>query len=252
MKTLEVLFTPAELAALPNRDLGGTVCVVFDILRATSTIVTALANGAGAVIPVEEISEARAWRERQPGVLLAGERQGVKIRGGRSGEPDFDLGNSPREFTPEIVRGRTIVTTTTNGTRALRVCRKASVILVGSFLNLGATARRLRQLAPKNLLLVCSGTGEQAALEDALAAGALCELLEADFAGGRTADSAQMARELHRKLGGDLPGAMRLSANGRRLLALPELRADVDFCLQKDTLNLSAGLGIDGVVRKLA
>jgi 2-phosphosulfolactate phosphatase len=251
MKTLEVLFTPAELAGLPHRDLSGTVCVVFDVLRATSTIINALANGATGVIPVGEISEARAWRERQPGVLLAGERQGVKIRGAKAGEPDFDLGNSPREFTPEIVRGKTIVTTTTNGTRALRVCRKASVVLVSSFLNLDATAQRLRKIAPKNLLLVCSGTGEQAALEDALAAGALCELLEEGFAGGRTSDSAQMARELHRRLGDDLPGAMRLSANGRRLLALPELRGDVDFCLQKDVINLSAGLGADGIVRKL-
>jgi 2-phosphosulfolactate phosphatase len=250
MKTLEVLFTPAELAVLPQRDLRGTVCVVFDILRATSTIITALANGAAAVIPVEEISEAQAWRKKQPGVLLAGERQGVKIRGDRAGEPDFDLGNSPREFTAEMVRGKTIVTTTTNGTRALRACRGAKIILAGSFLNLGATARQLRKIPPKSLLLVCSGTGEQAALEDTLAAGAMCELLEGDFAGGRTADSAQMARELYLRMGGDLPGAMRFSANGRRLLAMPELRGDVPFCLQKDVINLTAGLGADGVIRK--
>jgi 2-phosphosulfolactate phosphatase len=249
MKTLEVLFTPAELAVLPQRDLGGTVCVVFDILRATSTIIAALANGAAAVIPVEDIPEAQVWRKKQPEILLAGERQGVKICG-RAGEPDFDLGNSPREFTAEIVRGKTIVTTTTNGTRALRACKGAKTILVGSFLNLGATARRLRKIAPKNLLLVCSGTGEQAALEDVLATGALGELLEEDFAGGRTADSAQMARELYRRMGGDLPGAMRFSANGRRLLGMPELRGDVPFCLQKDVINLTADLGADGVIRK--
>jgi 2-phosphosulfolactate phosphatase len=250
MKTLEVLFTPAEVAVLSKRDLSRTVCVVFDVLRATSTIVTALANGAAAVVPVGEISEALAWRRKQPDVLLAGERQGVKIRGADAAGVDFDLGNSPREFTAEVVRGRTIVTTTTNGTRALRACRGAKTILAASFLNLGATARSLRKMAPKNLLLVCSGTGEQAAIEDALAAGALSERLQDDFAGGRIADSAQMARELHLSLGKNLSAGMRLSANGRRLLALPDLCGDVKFCLQTDVLNLTAVLEEDGAVRK--
>ena len=79
MKTLEVLFTPAEFAALPQRDLRRTVCVVFDILRATSTMVTALANGAAAVLPVAEIAEALAARAHLPDALLAGERDGFRI-----------------------------------------------------------------------------------------------------------------------------------------------------------------------------
>src|ERR1039458_9677250 len=103
---IDTLLTPAELPALARRDLRGAACVVFDVLRATSTFVTALRNGANAVIPAAEISEALAIRKKQPQILLGGERDGVKIRAAQSGGTDFDLGNSPREFTPEIVRGR--------------------------------------------------------------------------------------------------------------------------------------------------
>src|SRR5450631_4116363 len=107
--TLEVLFTPAEFAALSDRDLSQTICVVFDVFRATSTIVTALANGAAAVIPVAEIADAVAIRRRRPEVLLAGEREGLRIRADLSGGIDFDLGNSPREFTAALIRDKTIV-----------------------------------------------------------------------------------------------------------------------------------------------
>src|SRR5712691_4483564 len=105
---LEVLFAPAEFAALAQRDLSGTVCVVFDVLRATSSIVMALANGATAIVPVAEISEALKIRERDPRVLLAGERDGLRIQGDQTGGVGFDLGNSPREFTREKVSGKTI------------------------------------------------------------------------------------------------------------------------------------------------
>src|SRR5689334_12937954 len=118
--SLEVLFAPAEFVALRERDLRDTVCVVFDVLRATSSMVTALANGAEAIIPVSEIAEALAIQERNPRVLLAGERDGVRIQSALTGGIAFDLGNSPREFTRENVSGKTIVITTTNGTRALR------------------------------------------------------------------------------------------------------------------------------------
>ena len=101
---IEVILTPAELPALAKRDLRETVCVVFDVLRATSTFVTALHHGAKAIIPVCEIAEALAIRKRQPDVLLGGERQGVKIRAELAGGIDFDFGNSPREYTPESRR----------------------------------------------------------------------------------------------------------------------------------------------------
>src|SRR5262249_38244053 len=120
--TMEVLFTPAEFYALRARDLTGTVCVVFDVLRATSTMMTALENGAKKIIPVAEIEEALMVRHSQPEVVLAGERDGLRIRAHQTGSVDFDLGNSPREFTRSAIEGKTVVISTTNGTRALRAC----------------------------------------------------------------------------------------------------------------------------------
>lgn len=247
--TLEVLFTPADFSALNQRDLGATVCVVFDVLRATSTMVTALANGAAAILPVEQIAEALAVRRRQPAVLLAGERHGVRIRADLTGGIEFDLGNSPREFTPEKVRDRTIVMTTTNGTLALRACLPAQTVLAGSFLNLRRTAGFLAREKPEHLLLVCGGTYEQAAYEDLLGAGALADLLWPQYSAGAVADSAYMARRLFQLERNDLAAAFAQSRNGRRLLALPELCDDLPFCLRQDAFPLIAKLDQDGLVK---
>jgi 2-phosphosulfolactate phosphatase len=243
---LEVLFTPAEFAALASRDLSGTVCVVFDVLRATSTIATALHNGAKAVIPVAEISEALELKKSRPDVLLGGERDGVRIS---TGGIDFDLGNSPREYTPTKVRGKTIVSTTTNGTRALRACAGAKMILAASFLNLGATAEFLRRNKIGLILIVCAGTGENAALEDTLAAGAMCEVVSGGFGGGANAASVKAAQQAYAKAKSNLSGAMRDSENARRLLANPDLRDDVALCLQRDTCWLVARMKTDGVIQ---
>src|SRR5882757_7019986 len=160
---IEIILTPAELPALAQRDLRATACVVFDVLRATSTFVTALHHGAKAIIPVSEITEAIAFKNSESGIrnsesiLLGGERNGVRIS---AGGIDFDLGNSPREYTPEKVHGKTIVSTTTNGTRALRACANTQTVLAASFLNLTATAEFLRRENFQNIVLVCAGTGE--------------------------------------------------------------------------------------------
>lgn len=240
--SLEALFSPAEFAALAGRDLSKTACVVFDVLRATSTIVTALAHGAEAIIPVAEIPEALALRKAQPNVLLAGERDGLRIRADLTGGIDFDLGNSPREFTAEKVKGRTIVLSTTNGSRALRACAHAQEVFVGSFLNLRATANHLLSKSYSNVLLICSGTHNESALEDALGAGALTELLWDHFSKGHVADSAQIALQIYQRNSTDLIKAVELSRNGRRLLSLPELRDDVAWCLRRDTFPLIASM----------
>jgi len=243
---IETLLTPAELPALARRDLRGTACVVFDILRATSTFVTALQNGAQAVIPVGEIAEAVARRRQSPDVLLAGERDGVKIRAALSGGVDFDFGNSPREFRPEKVRGKTIVSTTTNGTRALRAGAGAKIVLASSFLNLGATAKFLNSSRPEEILLICAGTGEGVALEDVLAAGALAGLV-----GGEFSDATEIASRTFLSAKNDLPSAIASSQNARRLLAIPELRADVAFCTQRDIFKSVAAMDADGALRLL-
>jgi 2-phosphosulfolactate phosphatase len=271
---IETILTPAELPALAQRDLRATACVVFDVLRATSTFVTALHHGAKAIIPVSEIAEAveikkaESGKQKAESILLGGERNGVRIS---ADGIDFDLGNSPREYTPEKVRGKTIVSTTTNGTRALRACVGAKTILASSFLNLTATAEFLRQNHFENILLVCAGTGENQADEDMLAAGALCELLgwwgerpcEPVFAAahhgsrGRSphqsdqelTNSSQIALRTWLEAKPDLAAAIGRSQNGRRLLAIPELRDDVAFCLQRDIFPLIAKMESDGAIR---
>src|SRR6476620_758231 len=97
----DVILAPGEIETLSTRDLQSTTCVVFDVFRATSTIITALARGANTITPVSEIHGALEMRKRNPEVLLAGERDGVRILAHQTGGVDFDLGNSPREFTPE-------------------------------------------------------------------------------------------------------------------------------------------------------
>jgi 2-phosphosulfolactate phosphatase len=251
---IEAILTPAELPALAQRDLRATACVVFDVLRATSTFVTALHYGAKAIIPVSEISEALAIKTKQSDVLLGGERNGVRIS---ADGIEFDLGNSPLEYTPEKVRGKTIVSTTTNGTRALRACVGSKIILASSFLNHTATADFLRLENFENILLVCAGTGEDRADEDVLAAGALLELLVGSSrCDDRTAqrddptisDSTEIARQAWLKAKSDLAAVIGRSQNGRRLLATPELREDVAFCLQRDIFPLVAKMGNNGAI----
>lgn len=247
---LEVVLSPAELPGLRERDLSETVCVVFDVLRATTSMISALANGAEAIIPVAEISEALAIRQNTPDVLLAGEREGLRIRSGLTGSVDFDFGNSPREFTAEKVQGRTIVMTTTNGTRALRACAGAKTVLISSFLNLRATYLWLIDQRPSTLFLVCSGTFDEPAIEDILAAGAVCERIWPIYSGGHVSDSAEVARRIYPLLQYDLLGAMKHSRNGRRLFSNPELRSDVWFSVQRETQSFIAELLWDGTVRR--
>jgi 2-phosphosulfolactate phosphatase len=247
-RRLETLFTPADFARLPERDLRGATCVVFDVLRATSSMVTALAHGAREIFPVADIAEALARRRARPELLLAGERDGRRIGAARTGGVEFDLGNSPREFRPEVVAGRSLVMTTTNGTRALRACAGAARVYGAAFLNLGTLVARLQAAPPEHLLVVCGGTFEEAALEDALAAGALLEALWPRYAAGHVSDAAVIARALFHRHGRDLPRAFRLARNGRRLLEQPALREDVAFCARRDVFAVLPALEGDRLV----
>ncbi|MEP6663740.1 MAG: 2-phosphosulfolactate phosphatase [Verrucomicrobiota bacterium] len=246
---IEVLFSPAEFAALQQRDLSESTCVVFDILRATTSMMTALAHGAERIFPVAEIAEAIALRQTDSEILLAGEREGLRILAAQTGSVDFDLGNSPREFTAVKVRGKSIAMTTTNGTRALQSCAGAKRILIGSFLNLNALAENLRQENPSHLILVCAGTFEETAYEDTLAAGVLVDLLSQEMK-VNFSDSAHLARQIFQHMGTSLLEAMQFSRNGRRLLSNPDLRDDVSFCLQRDTLSLVADMR-EGFVKRI-
>jgi len=254
---IEAFLTPSELTGLAGRNLREKVCVVFDVLRATSTFATALNNGAAGIIPVGEISEALELKKQRPDVLLGGERNGLKIHvNGR----DFDFGNSPREYAPEKVRGRTIVSATTNGTRAVRACMGAGTVIASSFLNLSATSNFLLERKFESVLLVCAGTGERAALEDILAAGALCATLaphgtapattSQSHASTTLSDSAQLALAAFKQGQADLSGTIFNSENARRLLGIPELREDVEFCLRRDVYEFVAALK-EGAIRSV-
>ncbi|WP_066637354.1 2-phosphosulfolactate phosphatase [Desulfolucanica intricata] len=157
---INVISTADNTAAA---DLTGQVVVVFDVLRACSTIVTALANGCKRVIPVVSVEEARSVNK--PGVILGGERNAVKI-------PGFTCGNSPLEYSPETVSNRTVVLTTTNGTRAINgaLAARAKELYVGCILNAGAVGRLLWN-KHNDVCLVCAGTKGQFSLEDTFAAG---------------------------------------------------------------------------------
>ena len=250
MKKIEVLFSPAEFEALHRRNLAGTTCVVFDVLRATSSIITALANGARSVTPVATIDEALGEKARDPVVLLAGERDGVKITAKLTGSIDFDFGNSPREFAEASLAAKSIVMTTTNGTRALKACSGAKEIVVGSLLNLSATAAYFQACQVEDLLVVCSGTYEEASYEDLLGAGALVNAVWNSFRDGHMADSAQIARNAYLAAEGDLLHAMQFARNARRLLGIPELKEDVRFCLQRDAFPLVATMDQRGRITR--
>lgn len=251
-RTLHVLLSPADYQAAARSGFAGKACVVFDVLRATSVMVTGLAYGVVGFLPVSEIADAVAARTHLPGSLLAGERGGLRINASQSGGVEFDLGNSPREFRSEKVRETIVITTTTNGTRAIRCCETASKVAVASFLNLGATSRWLQRHTAGDVILVCAGTGDLVAFEDVMAAGALCERLAQQTNEFLLSDAAQLARCGFRASAGNLYDAVIASANGRRLWENPELRDDVEFCLRNDAFDLVGVRGADGIFRSVA
>ncbi len=166
----------------PDALVGGTA-VIIDILRASSTMMTALRNGAAKVVPCGTPDEAFQIRQSsEPGtVLLGGERGGVRIEG-------FDLGNSPAEYGSSVVSGRTVAFTTTNGTRALLKASAAAEILIGSFLNRQALAERLHKEA-RPTHLICAGTDGAITAEDVLFAGAIVDLLQRSATNGNSSVS---------------------------------------------------------------
>jgi 2-phosphosulfolactate phosphatase len=157
-------------------ELAGKTAVVIDVLRASTTISWAFQSGAEEVIVCQEIDEAhRIAEEFPPGdVVLGGERDGMPIEG-------FDLGNSPEEYTPVAVSGKSLVFTTTNGTRAMRRCRQAERVLIASFVNAGAIFQELVTL--DEVHIVCAGTRGQYSRDDILMAGLLVERLDRHGAG---------------------------------------------------------------------
>jgi 2-phosphosulfolactate phosphatase len=235
---------------VPSGRLTGGVAVVIDVLRATTTIIHALAAGCVCVRPIADVDEARKLADQMPAgkVILAGERGGVMI-------PGFDRGNSPREFTAENSHGCTLVFTTTNGTRALLRATEAERVLIAGFVNYSAVCEQL--LAdPRPVHILCAGCDGEPSLEDSLLAGAFIEYLCDQFE-LQLNDSARLAWDCFENQGLVLPSALELGRSGQGLLKLGfaadiEAAAEIDrFAivpeLRRDPMRIE--IGAAGVVR---
>lgn len=235
MHSLRVHLLPA--LTTPDEMSGRTV-VVIDILRATTTIAHGLAAGARRVIACAELNAARELAKSFPAgeALLGGERDGLPPEG-------FDLGNSPADYTPEKVAGKTIVFTTTNGTQAMLRCDRAQRVYLGAFVNLSAICGALAEC--DNVDLLCAGTNGQITHEDVLFAGAVVEKLTGDDSAPHVElnDSARLAQDSWRALGAKfadprlLTEALLQSHGGRNVSALG-LQDDIVTAAQIDRFEV--------------
>lgn len=225
-KSIEVCLTPALLDLYAIED---SIVVVIDVLRATSSIVYGIDNGATAIIPVANVEDCLNYSGK--GFLLAAERDGKVVEG-------YDFGNSPFSYTTEKVGGRTVVLTTTNGTKALHMARKrAHQVVMGSFLNLQALCNWLKN-QDKSVLLLCAGWKDKFNLEDTLFAGAVVAELRKEFT--HFDDSSVAAEDLYTLAKDDLRGYLHKSSHSHRLAEL-NIEEDVRFCLQ---LNLCQAIPV--------
>lgn len=223
---LPELFSPATLA--------DGVAVVIDILRASTTMTAALSAGATRVIPCGEVKDAHEQAAQLAGdVILGGERGGKRIAG-------FELGNSPAEYRAETVRAKTVVFTTTNGTRALLRAQFARRVLVGSFWNLHALLELLAR-ETGTVHLVCAGTDGEITLEDVLFAGAVAtglgHAVEVDTGSDDATQLALSGFAAHTRSAGDFLAALRGSRGGRNLCTLG-MEGDIELAAMWDTVNV--------------
>ncbi len=232
VKTIDVCLTP-EL--LPQHDLSDQTVVIVDILRATSSMVTAFAHGVERIRPVAHPEECRTWRTQ--GYLIAGERDGKKIA-------DFDLGNSPLEYQPDRMQGQSLAMTTTNGTLAIEMAKGARQLITASFLNLRAVVNFLTA-QETSVVVVCAGWKGHVNLEDTLFAGALVDQLRSHFQAG--SDAALMASVAYQAAQHDLLGFLSQSSHVRRLQQLGR-QEDIAFCLRESLYEVIPVLKADCLV----
>lgn len=221
IRNLSVCLSPA---LLPSYILKNSIVVVIDIFRASTSICYGIANGAEAIIPVSEVEECLSYKSA--GFSLAAERNGAVVEG-------FEFGNSPFSYTEERVKGKTIVLTTTNGTKAIKESVHASKIIVGSFLNLDAVCTWLQEQT-EDIVLLCAGWKNQFSLEDTLFAGAVAEKLNGN--GVCLDDGAMAAEDLYKIAKEDLAGYLLKSSHAKRLKNL-NIDGDIAFCLQIDIIS---------------
>lgn len=212
-------------------DLKGKAVIVVDVLRASSSIVTALNHGARAVIPVTDMAEAgRICAHMDTATsLLGGERGGRKIEG-------YALGNSPLEYTAEAVQGKTVVLNTSNGTRAITKARGAAEVAIGCFLN-ASKVIEFAWKAEQDVVLLCAGSADRAALEDILCAGLILNQLWGGQEPKGHSDAAHIALTQYACDQGDLATTLARSNHARHLVELG-FDEDVTYCARVDAIPL--------------
>ncbi len=226
---VDVLLSPGDWPIKAGS--AGRVAVI-DVLRASTSIITALSNGAEAVIPAASPEEAVGFKAEFPDgrALLCGEREGLII-------PGFDLGNSPAEYSAGRVSGKTLLFASTNGSRMIvQAARGGRAVCVAGFVNAGEVSRRLAE-GNENILLACAGRDGAFSLEDATAAGMLAGAIRKIAGNGCSlSDEARVAMHLYRRFADDLAGMAAGSAHGVYLTGLG-LGADIQACVTRDAFQ---------------
>jgi len=234
MRNIETCVSPT---LLQHHSIEGKIVVVVDILRASSSIITALAHGVSRIIPVAHLDECIRYREQ--GFLVAAERNGQKQEG-------FDFGNSPFEFMSETLTGASMALTTTNGTASITKSVHAYKVVVGGFLNLMALARFVL-LEDHDLMIVCAGWKGKVNLEDTLFAGALIDSLLKTHK--FDSDASHLAWLAYRKVTDLYDYILEHSSHAQRL-AGQKNQEDIRFCLTRDTYDIIPELSGKFLVKK--
>ncbi len=276
MKNITTVLSPALFEATVGGVENKNV-VVIDILRATTTMCVAMENGANSIWPVDSVQKAA---QAGSSFLTAGERNGEKVEG-------FDLGNSPQEFSEEVVKGRDIVMTTTNGTKAISLSEGAKNIYIASYRNISAVVQELQQ-QPEDIVLFCSGWKDQVNLEDTLFAGEVIYQVsgsgyqvsgsegresevdspksvvggrESEYSGPKTNyhlpstmyqlnDSSWLALKLYEEVRGEEGTFLENASHVQRFKSL-HIESDLEVCLKRDTSELVLRVE-QGIIRRFA
>jgi 2-phosphosulfolactate phosphatase len=225
---LETLFTTNEI---DEAAVKGKTVIVIDVLRACTTVAHALTNGCERIIPVESVEAATnltASLDKKV-TLLGGEKEGRRIDG-------FNLGNSPQEYAPEVVKGKTIILATSNGTKAIWKSQAAKEILIGSFVNMSSVVDHVMKISQGVLMIACAGKQGRFALEDAVCAGMLIDRLArgSEF---ELSDGAGAARALFRMNEQSIADLLRECEHGRYLKSIG-FESDLDICGKVDSLRI--------------
>ena len=229
---IDIVYNRSELRGLENKTV-----IMIDVLRASTTIVTAMANGCRAIIPLAEVDEALALKGKDNTLLLCGERQGKKPSG-------FNLGNSPLDYTKEAVGGKRLAYTTTNGTQSLLAAPQASHILIGAFVNLRAVVNKALTLG-NDMVILCAGREGTFSLEDAFCAGSMVEAVNTSVCNLEIEDGARWGFYAVKSLKGVLDSLtdsqiftfIANTKHGKYLNSIG-LQDDLTFCARQNIFNI--------------